>query len=358
MRRFVLVVLGVLAAVLPGAAQERPRICFGNEPSWGVDLTTPASARLSFPGAEGVAYRGAIVRNEPIREGIWRGTSSAGRDLVVFLRDGACSDGMSDTTHPVSARVSLPDGRFLAGCCRVSGAQPAAATAALEGPGWRLTGMPGRDAAALAALPRPVRVRFERGRVTGSSGCNNVMGGYTLAGDRLTLGPLAGSMMACPEPGMSIENAFKAAFAGTLRYAIKGDRLSLTSEGGATLSFEKEPAPRLEGVTWQTGVFNNNRQAVISLLTGTRIAFTFADGMVSGNSGCNDFRAPYTAEPGRITIGPVSATSRTCGEDVMTQERQFLAALTSAVKWAVEADELDMHRGDEQRALTARAAAR
>jgi heat shock protein HslJ len=184
------------------------------------------------------------------------------------------------------------------------------------------------------------------------------MGGYTLDGDRLMLGPLAGSMMACPEPGMSSENAFKAAFAGTLRYSIKGDRLSLTSEGGATLSFEKEPAPRLEGVTWQTSFFNNNRQAVISLLTGTRIAFAFADGTVSGNSGCNDFRAPYTAEPGRITIGPVSATSRTCGEDVMTQERQFLAALKSAVKWAIEADELDMHRGDEQRALTARAAAR
>ena len=183
---------------------------------------------------------------------------------MVFLRDGECSDGMSDTTHPVNARASLPDGRFLAGCCRIPGAPPAAAAAApLEGPGWRLTGMPGRDAAALAALPRPVRARFERGRVTGSSGCNNLMGSYTLDGDRLKLGPLAGSMMACPDPAMSIENAFKAAFAGTLRYAIKGDRLSLTSEAGATLSFEKEPAPKLEGVTWQTSFFNNNRQAVI-----------------------------------------------------------------------------------------------
>ncbi len=236
--------------------------------------------------------------------------------------------------------------------------KPAATRHPLEGPGWRLTGMPGKDAAALAALPRPVRVRFERGRVTGSSGCNNVMGGYTLDGNRLTLGPLAGSMMACPEPGMSIENAFKAAFAGTLRYSIKGDRLSLTSEAGATLSFEKEPAPRLEGVTWDATGFNNGRQAVVSLVTGTRIAFAFADGAIAGSSGCNDFRAPYTAEPGRITIGPVSTSSRTCGEDVMKQEREFQAALKSAVKWAVEGGELDMHRGDEQRALTARAAAR
>ena len=114
-----------------------------------------------------------------------------------------------------------------------------------------------------------IRARFERGRVTGFSGCNNLMGSYTLDGNRLALGPLAGTMMACPEPGSSIENAFKAAFAGTLRYAITGDRLSLTSEGGATL-IEKEPAPRLEGVTWEASVYNNNRQAVVGLLTGTR----------------------------------------------------------------------------------------
>jgi heat shock protein HslJ len=38
----------------------------------------------------------------------------------------------------------------------------------------------------------------------------------------------------------------------------------------------------------------------------------------------------------------------------MKQEREFLAALESAVKWAVEGDTLDMHRADGQRALTAR----
>ena len=303
MMRFVVVVLGVLAAVPLAVAQERPLICFGNEPSWSVELTTPGSARVSFPGEDGVTYRGVAVRNEPLREWLWRGTPAAGRDLSCFYRRRVQRRHVRHE-HPVNARVSLPDGRFLAGCCRVPAAPPAAGAVPLEGPGWRLTGLPGKNAAALASLPRVIRARFERGRVTGFSGCNNLMGSYTLDGNRLALGPLAGTMMACPEPGSSIENAFKAAFAGTLRYAITGDRLSLTSEGGATLSFEKEPAPRLEGVTWEASVFNNNRQAVVGLLTGTRLTLSFADGTVSGNSGCNDFRAPYTAEPGRITIGP------------------------------------------------------
>jgi hypothetical protein len=37
----------------------------------------------------------------------------------------------------------------------------------------------------------------------------------------------------------------------------------------------------------------------------------------------------------------------------MTQEREFLAALESAVKWSVEGNVLDMHRGDKERAIHA-----
>ena len=36
-------------AALPGAAEERPLICFGNEPSWSVDLTQRGVARFSMP---------------------------------------------------------------------------------------------------------------------------------------------------------------------------------------------------------------------------------------------------------------------------------------------------------------------
>lgn len=68
-----------------------------------------------------MTFRGAATRDEVRRERIWRGSPAAGRDLVVLLRDAACSDGMSDAKHPVTARVSLPDLRFLAGCCRILG---------------------------------------------------------------------------------------------------------------------------------------------------------------------------------------------------------------------------------------------
>jgi heat shock protein HslJ len=240
----------------------------------------------------------------------------------------------------------------------LAGAPVGAATAGIEGASWRLTGLPGTDAKVLAGLPHPVSVRFHGGRVSGFSGCNNLMGSYTLEGESLKLGPLAGSMMACPEPANSIESAFRAAFSGSLRRSLAGELLTLTPESGGALTFEKEPKPRLEGVTWEATGFNNNRQAVVGLQAEGQITFSFADGTVSGSAGCNSFRSPYTAEGNRIKIGPAVTTRKTCAESLMLQERQFLAALESAVVWAIDGNVLDMHRADDERAVMATAGRR
>ncbi len=346
----------LFASAAVAAAGEQPLICFGNEPSWSVHLTTPGVARVVILGEEPVVFRGGAVRNEVLRESLWRGSPMAGRDLVLFLREGACSDTMSDIKHPVSARVSLPDGRFYAGCCRIPAPSAhAAATQALEGVSWRLTSLPGSDAKALAALARPAVARFEAGRVWGFSGCNNFTGAYTLDADRVTLGQLAGTMMACPEPASSIENAFRTAFTGTLRYALDGRRLSLTAASGEVLTFEPEPEPRLEGVTWEVNGYNNNRHAVVSLIAGSRISFSFNDGTVAGNAGCNTFRASYSTQGSNIKIGPAATTRRACADELMAQERDFLAALESAVKWSIEGNVRDMHRADKERAVRASA---
>ncbi len=117
-RRTIACWLVPLALTAPTSAAEAPLVCFGDEPSWSVDLTAPGTARVTIPDKDPATYRGGAIRNEPLRESIWRGTSDAGQDLVVFLRDTVCSDGMSDVEHPVTVRASLPDGSFLAGCCR------------------------------------------------------------------------------------------------------------------------------------------------------------------------------------------------------------------------------------------------
>ena len=347
--------IACVVLAVPAFAQA-PLMCFGNEPSWNVDLTTPGVAKAAVMGEETKTYRGKATRNDVLKESIWRGSPDAGRDLVVFLSDKPCSDQMSNVVHPVTARASFPDLRFFAGCCRVvaagSGGGATAATAQpLEGTAWRLESLPGKDAKAFGAARQPLTVRFEAGRVSGFSGCNRLVGSYKVEAGVLTLSQLAGTMMACPEPAMALESAFRAALAGPLRYVVTGDRLSLKPASGEPLVFVAQ-VQKLDG-GWQVNGFNNGRDAVVGLKGDAPITLAFEKGAVSGDAGCNTVRGTYAVDGQRVKIGPLATTRKACAEEVMTQEREFLAALESATTWSVEGDTLDMHRADGQRAVMA-----
>jgi uncharacterized membrane protein len=114
-----------------------------------VQFNEPGKARFSTPDESGVDYVGSATRLHPLDEQVWRGTPSTGQggDLVAFLRRTACSDGMSEVTHPVTARVSLGDRRAFAGCCRVlAGAAPAPTAAPpVEGSTRRLAALRSAD---------------------------------------------------------------------------------------------------------------------------------------------------------------------------------------------------------------------
>ena len=353
-RRSLFPLLLVLAMPVDSpASEEQPLICFGNEPSWRLDLTELGKASFSTPDIAAVEYTGAATAFAPRKESIWRGqaTVSGGGELVAFLREGACSDTMSDAVHPYSVNVSLPGGRHYAGCCRLS--EVAAESPALENVTWRLTGLPGQTLPAGQGR-NAITVRFEAGRVQGFSGCNQLMGSYTLEGERLVLGTLGGTMMACPEPAMSVERSFLGSFAGTMDFVVAGNELALTPAGGGdALKFEREAPPRLEGTRWEVTGYNNGRQAVVGPKVGTRLTLMFDDGKVSGESGCNRFHGLYKVAGNALAIHALATTRMACADAVMAQEQEFLSALQSATTWDVVRGMLDMHRADGERVLTA-----
>lgn len=229
-----------------------------------------------------------------------------------------------------------------------------AAAMTIEGPIWRLTSLDGLDPGMLRGAMRPVTARFNAGRIDGFSGCNSFFGAYTIDGDRVVIGSLGGTMMACPDAPMAVETAVKRALAGTFRYTLADRHLTLDAGAAPVMVFQMEPAPVLEGAAWKVTGFNNGRQAVVSPLPGTTLSLTFKGGTVAGFGGCNSFRAKYTATADRVVIGPAAATRKLCmGEGVMQQEREFLAAVEAATTWAFDGRLLDMHRADGERALTA-----
>ena len=102
--------------------------------------------------------------------------------------------------------------------------------------------------------------------------------------------------------------------------------LSSEEQGSVSLS-------DLEGVTWQLSELNKGQ----SLVEGTEITATFANGKISGSAGCNNYSAALTpGERTAVTVGPAVSTRKACPELVMAQEAEYLSALQSVTQWGFD----------------------
>ena len=235
----------------------------------------------------------------------------------------------------------------LAWACTMDKAALARDKAALEGATWRLTQVVRADGQ-LHAVPNSVEATaiFANGLVSGSGGCNRYTTSYTVADGKLTIGMAASTMMACPEPQTAVEQPFMAALAATMAYQIENGQLSLLDAGGRTIATFKVWQPvALKGVTWRATVYNNGRNAAVSLIDGSEITATFgADGVLSGSAGCNHYRAAYVTQGSSITIQAPAATRKTCSspDGVMRQESEYLKALPTAATYAIQGRKLEL----------------
>ena len=83
----------------------------------------------------------------------------------------------------------------------------------------------------------PPTLLLEEGNASGFGGCNTFAGGYELDGDSISIGPLAGTLMACEEPKMAVEGAYMPALEAADAWSVDGDELILSSGGEETLRF-------------------------------------------------------------------------------------------------------------------------
>jgi len=120
----------------------------------------------------------------------------------------------------------------------LEGSNHNAATASLENTYWKLTQL--RDSV-ISTSPKNephILLNSETRQVSGSGGCNRLVGTYTLSGDHLSFGHTAGTMMACLE-GMDTEKAFLQVLQQVDGWKISGQHLELFDTGGKRIaSFE------------------------------------------------------------------------------------------------------------------------
>lgn len=219
---------------------------------------------------------------------------------------------------------------------------------ALEGVRWVLISMTDADGTTGDVLPGfEATATFENGRVAGKSFCNQYGAGYRLDGYQISVNEqMMSTMMACPEPVMRQEQQFQANLRAAATYVMDGSTLTIVNAAGKTMLTMKADVPTpLTGTNWIARNYNNGRQAVVSLLSGTTITLLFSeDGRLSGSSGCNNYMAGYTVSGSRMTIEAPAGTRKMCGrpEGIMEQEARYLQALVSVATYRIEGKLLEL----------------
>ena len=278
--------------------------------------------------------------------------------IVVDMVTHGPDDAMCCPTQQVVNTYELQGDQLVEVSSEVVGTvgaeQPSAETPALEGTSWQLVSYVSADNETVAAVPDvDATIMFQDGSVSGSSGCNSFSGGYTVDGNQISMGEMATTLMACPEPLMLQEQGLTAALGGAATYAIEGDTLQLIdADGNVLATFVPAVQATLVGPTWSATGYNNGRGGFTSLIIGSEITAVFGeDGTLSGNASCNNYTASYTVDGDAIQIGPAASTRMMCNEPegIMQQEQEYLAALETAAVYRLDGDMLDMRTSEGSR---------
>jgi heat shock protein HslJ len=126
-------------------------------------------------------------------------------------------------------------------------AAPAAITGTvpLEGTYWKLIELGGMVAVGGSnANEANLVLNAEGKKLTGSTGCNQLLGSYKLREGFLRFKPAGLTKMACPDALRKQEEAFVEILKQTTNYRIVGDTLELRDKDELLARFQARPQPR------------------------------------------------------------------------------------------------------------------
>ena len=130
---------------------------------------------------------------------------------------------MIRSSKPLAALFSLGLALVaLAGC--------SSSANSLGGTHWRLTGW---TLSSLDPADFTITAQFDGGRISGNSGVNSYSGTFRVGpGDAFSVGPVAGTRMAGPEPAMRAEAAFLTLLGQCTSLKATQGQLTLFDSGG------------------------------------------------------------------------------------------------------------------------------
>ncbi len=266
---------------------------------------------------------------------------------------------------------------------------------AVVGPVWQWVSSTFMDGALLEPAD-PSRYTFQLlddGNALVQADCNFGTATYQDTSAGFSFGPIGTTKMACPPD--SLDSEFLGQLRNTGRYEVSDDGLTiyLLEEAGimqlraaeaapvevapvetAALPAEPvvvsptttpaptepaptapaEPAPQpvavagLEGSSWVLRSLWVSGQEMLPVQdTVVTLEVSEDGGRISGSTGCNQYRAIWTAgDTGAAVTAPALMTRKTCAANVMVQEVEFIDALLRARTYDVVEDVLTLYASD------------
>lgn len=104
--------------------------------------------------------------------------------------------------------------------------------ASLEGTLWELHTFVEGDAATSLVDGTEITAQFANGQVSGTAGCNQYSGTYTLENTTIAIDLESFTMMACPQSVMQQEDTFVMALESSSQLGLEQDQLTLIHGGG------------------------------------------------------------------------------------------------------------------------------
>lgn len=213
--------------VRANAVAETPYRARGNEPGWAV---TVGAETVEITADYGETVRSAA---RPEAQAVPGGYVLEMPEIAarLTLTEEICRDDATGMPYPHRAELAL-DGRSFAGC----GGDPARLLIGT----WRIEDIAGTGIIDGSDLS----IAFGAdGRVSGSAGCNRMIGGYALSGEGLSFTQMGTTMMACPEALMVQERRVLDALADVSRFDIDATGALLLiggAEDGALLTARRD----------------------------------------------------------------------------------------------------------------------
>lgn len=192
------------------------------------------------------------------------------------------------------------------------------------------------------------RISFDGGNLGLQAGCNSMSGTFQLDADTLTVGPVGGTEMGCPEPLMAQDTWLAGLFAVPVK--VGADPLTLTSgEVVLTLTEREVASPDLPlvGTRWVLdGIIQGD---AVSSVPGTLTAgLTFPeDGKVELDTGCNIGSGTVVVTANTITWDQLMLTKKACTKDDGSVEGAFLSLLEGETTYEIEEHSLTITKGGQ-----------